>query len=165
MGRQRWLGFLAIGLGVLALFSALSHRGGERNVRVERHQAAVAVPVAPAAPASQAAPQPPAAFAHRGGPHGWGGPGMHRGGHGGPGFLLDGLLKLAMIFVLTALGLRLLRGGRGSWGRPWRMAGPPWRHGPQPWQEYTPPPAPRQSEPAPPDEPPTGPQTGQTTRL
>jgi hypothetical protein len=175
MGRQRWLGFLAIGLGVLVILTMLPHRGWSHNVRYEvpRAVAIPAMPAAPVAPAPPVAPQPvPPAFVYGGGPwmhHGW----------GGPGFLINGLLKAAMIFFLVALGLRLLRGPRGPWGPPfWRHAGPGWRHGPPPWQEYAPPPPPaapagpppaQWQQPAQPTpvEPPTegGPQTGPTTRL
>src|SRR5688500_2092221 len=107
MGRQRWLGFLAIGLGVLALFAAMPRHGWDRHIRVETRPAGVAAPVAPAMP-----PQPGPFFDH-GGPRVWAAHRMHHGWHGGPGFLIDGLLKVAMIFVLTALGLRLLRGRHG----------------------------------------------------
>jgi hypothetical protein len=157
-GRQRWLGFLAIGLGVLALLTALPHRGWGQHVRVDVPPRVAAVPPAPAAP------QSPGAFFYEGRPHAWGGPWAHHGWHAGPGFLFDGLLKLAMIFFLTALGLRLLRGWRGPGGQTWRHAGPPWHHGPPPWQEYAPPP-PAPGQTARPPEPPAEPQTGPTTRL
>ena len=144
--RQRWLGYLAIGLGLLALITALQGPGRGHRIRIEGP--AVSMP----------APDVPRDFYRheRGGF--WGGPRMHHGEHGGPGFLLDNLLKLAMLFALTALGLRLLRGPGGPWGPPWRHRGPWWQHGapPPPWQEVPPTP------PAPPSDPP---HTGPTTRL
>ncbi len=150
--RQRWLGYLAIGLGLLALITALPRPGWGHRIRIEGP--AVSMPAPEAPPVAEA----PRGFYRHEGPGFWGGPPMHHGWHGGPGFLLDNLVKLAMLFVLTALGLRLLRGPGGPWGPPGRHAGPRWQHGgpPPPWQEVPPPP------PAPPSDPP---HTGPTTRL
>lgn len=136
--RQQWLGYVAIGIGMLALLVALGGRGDERRMmrgeygyggweRSAPPMQVAPVPAQPQAPA--AAPQAPRmeeeyGFRHQGGPpwmmgrqgDGWGD--GHPGMFFGPGMLLGGLAKLALIFLLFSLGLRFLRGRRGPHGGP-----------------------------------------------
>ena len=145
--RSNWLGYVAIGLGVLALMLALGDRGRAERVTIWGPGIEVAPPAAvapaPAAPRAQQAPDVQPAVPPHGlegreffwkhreahGRHfgpGWGG----RFGHGpfwGPlgfiGELVSGLVKGLAALALILLGLRLLRRRRdGGQGGP---AGPP----------------------------------------
>lgn len=165
---SRKLSWIAIALGGLALFVALSGRMEARGGRFSgpqgynRPSAFQAAPVAPVAP-DQVGPQgqfdPRGQFGPRGGfgprdqagPGGQFGPrggfeGQMRGGprHGFPFFLLPfmlfgGLIKLAFVALLVVLGLRLIRGGRGPWGRGGGRG--PWGHGPDSPPNDQPPPS------------------------
>ena len=174
--RESWLGYLAVGLGVLALVVALAgHGGGPRVVtvpggetgeRVIQEELRAEIPPVPTVPPPPAAPLPPEL---RGGDaEGWGrqfesrlgrGPsGAHHHGPGGwgPFGLLRGLLKFAAAGLLITLGLRLLRG--------------PWHHGPHPGfagpgMPPGPPPAPPAPPPANPQQMSTPPEPGEPTYL
>jgi len=135
----RKLGWIAIALGGLALFVALSGRmqshGGSYN-GPQGYNGPPAYQAGPGAP-GQFGPQgqfdPRGQFGPRdqAGPRGQFGPHdrfegrMHWGGprHGFPFFflpfiLIGGLLRIAFVVLLVWLGLRLIRGGgRGPWGR------------------------------------------------
>ena len=137
--RQQWLGYVAIGLGMLALLVALGGRGGGPQImrgdygygeweRAVPPVQVAPVPVQPPAPAAVPQAQrmpmheeftfrhregPPAAMGRQGG-WGHGHPGMFF----GPGMVLDKLAKLALICLLFALGLRFLRGHQGPHGGP-----------------------------------------------
>jgi hypothetical protein len=156
---SRKLSWIAIALGGLALFVALSGRmqshGGRFNGPQDysRPPAYQAVPSAPGDPRGQFDPRgqvgPQGQFDPRGqvGPrHGfegrshWGGP-----PHGFPFFflpfmLIGGLMKIAFVVLLVWLGLRLIRGGgRGPWSRGPGGQGP-WGRGPdsQPGEQNPP---------------------------
>ena len=134
--RERWLGYVAVGLGALALLAALN--GGSTSYITVEAPRAVSVPQG--APAPTAVPpqqlmpaqpplpvQPPPFFWRehgarphieehfqyhwRGGPgSGWGWPfgGLFASGQ----HVASTLLRFAVAFFLLMLGLRLLRGGR-----------------------------------------------------
>jgi hypothetical protein len=152
---SRKLSWIAIALGGLALFVALSGRMQSHGARFSEPQGFNRPP------AYQAAPSAPGQFDPRGqdGPHGqfdprgqvgprhgfegrrnWGGP-----PHGFPFFflpfmLIGGLMKIAFVVLLVWLGLRLIRGGgRGPWGRGPGGQGP-WGRGPdsQPGEQNPP---------------------------
>jgi hypothetical protein len=121
--RQSWMGYIAIGLGLLALVVALGGRGfgpWERGpiYGFQTRERVVQPPVVPAVP------EAPRAENHgfrQHGPFG-GARGYHHDGWGfGPGMLLfglgrllDTLVKLALLGLLLALGLRFLRGQQGG---------------------------------------------------
>ena len=141
----RKLGWIAIALGGLALFVAISGRmqsnGGRFNEPQGYYNGPQSYQAGPGAPGQfgpqgkfdprgQAGPQgqfdprdlagPQGQFGPRGGFEGrmhWGGP-----RHGFPFFflpfmLIGGLMRIAFVVLLVVLGLRLIRGGRGPWGR------------------------------------------------
>ena len=127
MGRRdTWLGYVAIGVGVLALLMSLG--GGFRGSRVALHapygggweQSAPA----PGVPEDQLfCRRGPGACAPHVGPGG--GPGMmwqRHDYHGGFGFfgmiwwLLSSLVKLGLAILAILVGLRFLRGRGGSGG-------------------------------------------------
>ncbi len=140
--RGNLLGYVAIGLGALALIVALAGLGGPQ-VSIQVPWAGVSpaeVPAAPAAPQAPAPPLEPARpegkrlFRHElerewrfhgrapWGEHGWGhGPGLFAGRHGpgwfmGPFMFLGDLIKLGLALLAAILGLRLLRGRGGPGG-------------------------------------------------
>ena len=153
---SRKLSWIAIALSGLALFVAISGRmhanvgsfGGPMGYYgPQNFQAAPGAPdqFGPQGkfdprgqfgPGNQVGPQnqdgPRGRFGPQGRPEGrmqWGGP-----RHGFPFFflpfmLIGGLIKLVFVGLLIWLGIRLIRGGRGPWGR-----GPgghgPWGRGP-----------------------------------
>ena len=113
----RKLGWIAIALGGLALFVALSGRmhsnGGSFNGPQGYYNGPQTYQAGPGAP-GQFGPQGRAEGRMR-----WGGP-----RHGFPFFflpfiLIGGLMRIAFVVLLVWLGLRLIRGGggRGPWGR------------------------------------------------
>jgi hypothetical protein len=130
---NRRMGWIAIGLGVLALFIAISGRADSRPVLqmawgYDRQQDYVAPQAPPAVQQAPVAPQAPM-FRDRWQDRGeWG----FSHGHGPwffmPFFFLGGLLKLLFFGALIALAFRFFRGrGHSPWGR-----GPghgPWGHG------------------------------------
>lgn len=140
--RGNRLGFLAVGLGLLALLVALSNRSSAPQVSIQVPQAPAAVaPAAPqAAPAAPAAPGPE--FGHK---RGW----QDRAGYGPRGnwdhqskfyggrhhrsgpFFLGGLLRTLLGLGLIGLGLWWLRSrrGPGGWGGPGGPGGPGGRRG------------------------------------
>ncbi len=153
----RKLGWIAIALGGLALFVALSGHMQSNRGRFYGPQGYNGPPAYQAGPGApgQAGPQgqfdPRGQFGPQGqfdprdqaGPRGqlgprdgfegrmrWGGP--H---HGFPFFflpfiLIGGLMRIAFVVLLVWLGLRLIRGGgRGPWGRGPGGRGP-WGRGP-----------------------------------
>jgi hypothetical protein len=137
----RKLGWIAIALGGLALFVALSGRmqsHGGRYFGPHAYQAGPGAqgqadpkgqfdPRGQFSPQDQAGPRGQFSPQDQAGPRGqfegrrhWGG-GPH---HGFPFFffpfmLIGGLMKIAFVVLLVWLGLRLIRGGggRGPWGR------------------------------------------------
>ncbi len=164
----RKLGWIAVALGGLALFVAISGRmhsndgryngpqgyyNGPQNFQAGPGMHGQAGPQGQFDPRGQFGPGdqagPRGQFDPRGqfgpgdqaGPRGqfgprngfagrmrWGGP--H---HGFPFFflpfmLIGGLMKIAFVVLLVGLGLRLIRGGRGPWGRGPGGRGP-WEHG------------------------------------
>ncbi|HSH79431.1 MAG TPA: hypothetical protein VLA19_12990 [Herpetosiphonaceae bacterium] len=159
MAGKRWLGYVAVGLGALALLAALNGRSGS-YIAVEVPSAPPFAPVPtvvlprmpepplmPARPPELVVPRDFSGFHHgpgariereleyvwRGNVHsGWGWP---FGGIFGAGrWVMDGLLRFALAFLLIALGLRFLRGRRGGSGTsssspddapPTPMGGPP----------------------------------------
>ena len=151
------LSWIAIALGGLALFVALSGRmqshggrfsGPQGYNRPPAYQAAPEAPNTPPGqfdPRGQVGPQDQAGPRGRFGPHDGFGPrdgfeGQMRGDgprHGFPFFFLPfmlfgGLIKIAFVVLLVWLGLRLIHGGgRGPWSRG------PGGHGP--WSDQTPP--------------------------
>jgi hypothetical protein len=155
---SRRLGWIAIALGGLALFVALSGRMQPSWGHYQGPQAYQAGPGAQGQFGSGQQVGPQGKFGPRGqfgsdqqvGPQDQAGPrgpfGMHDqfegrrhwgGGprHGFPLFLLPfmligGLLKLVFVALLIWLGLRLIRGGRGPWGRGPGGRGP-WNRGDQ----------------------------------
>src|SRR6266511_2631858 len=124
----RKLGWIAIALGGLALFVALSGRMQSHGMRFNEPQGYNRPPAFQAGPGAPGQSGPQGQFGPRDqvGPRGgfegrmrWGGP--H---HGFPFFFLPfilfgGLMKIAFVVLLVWLGLRLIRGGggRGPWGR------------------------------------------------
>lgn len=131
--RQQWLGYVAIGLGMLALLVALGGRGGGSWMMRgdhgygERERAVAPVQVAPAPDQPQAPRmEEESNDRHQGGPpwamdregdereFEWSHPGMFF----WPGLVLDKLAKLALIILLFTLGLRFMRGRRGPHGGP-----------------------------------------------
>lgn len=117
---NRRLGWIAVGLGVLSLFLAISGRADSRHTPYMMGYGPQSRYVAPAAP--EVAPQAPQAppMYH----DGWQGQGRGDWGHGrgmmffGPFIFLGGLLKLLFFGGLFFLALRFLRGRRhGPWGR------------------------------------------------
>lgn len=154
--RGNRLGFVAVGLGLLALIIAFSHHSGGRQVSIQ-------VPPAPVAAAPDVPPVAPVAPRAEGGPrHDWQqrgpfGPGPgERGEWGrrgerhhafGPHFFVARLLRTLIGLSLIGLGLWWLRnrrggrgdrggrggpggwGGRGGRGR-WRGPGPEYQSGP-----------------------------------
>ena len=147
---SRKLSWIAIALGGLALFVALRGQMHSQAGRFDGPQGYNWPPAAQTAPRAPDQFGPQGRFDPRGqfgpsdqaGPRGQVGP---RGGFegrmrwGGPphGFrffllpfmLIGGLIKLAFVVLLVWLGLRLIRGGRGPWGRGPGGRGP-WGHGP-----------------------------------
>jgi len=151
----RKLGWIAIALGGLALFVALSGRMQSQGGRFNGPQGYYGPQNFQAGPGMQGQVSPQGQFDPRGqvGPQGqfdprgqvgpqdqagprtgfegrmrWGGP-----RHGFPFFflpfmLIGGLMRIAFVVLLVWLGLRLIRGGggRGPWGR----GGGPWGRGP-----------------------------------
>jgi hypothetical protein len=135
----RKLGWIAIALGGLALFVALSGRmqshGGRYYGPHDYHAGPGAQgqfdPRGQFGPQDQAGPREQFGPQDQAGPRGKFGPRdgfegrMHWGGprHGFPFFflpfmLLGGLMRIAFVVLLVWLGLRLIRGGgRGPWGR------------------------------------------------
>jgi hypothetical protein len=136
----RKLGWIAIALGGLALFVALSGRMQSHGGRYNGPQGYQAGPGAQGqfdprgqfGPQDQAGPRGQFGPQDQAGPRGKFGPRdgfegrMHWGGphHGFPFFflpfmLLGGLMRIAFVVLLVWLGLRLIRGGggRGPWGR------------------------------------------------
>ena len=153
---SRKLSWIAIALGGLALFVALSGRMQSHSERFSgpqgynRPPAFQAGPEAPSAAQGQFDPRGQFGPRDQDGPRGQVGPRhgfegrSHWGGppHGFPFFflpfmLIGGLMKLAFVVLLVWLGLRLIRGGggRGPWGRgPDSRPGeqnPPSRPGPE----------------------------------
>lgn len=164
--RESWLGYLAIGLGVLALLVALHGQTAPQvSIQVpwagaQQVPAAPAPPAAPPAPAEPARPEGPRAFRReleqelrfRGpGPwheHGWGHVHGPFAGGFGPGLFfwpfmfLGGLIKLGLALLAVMLGLRLLRGRRGPWSGWHRHPGgnePHTHRPPEPPEAPTPP--------------------------
>lgn len=159
---SRKLSWVAIALGGLALFVALSGRMQSHSGRFNGPQDYRVGPGAQGQfdPRGQAGPQgqfdPHGQVGPQGqfnpheqvGPHGgfegqmrWGGP-----RHGFPFFFLPfmlfgGLIKIAFVVLLVWLGLRLIRGGggRGPWGRGGGRG--PWGHGPDSQPNDQPPPS------------------------
>ena len=155
---SRKLGWIAIALGGLALFVALSGRmhsnserfngpqgyyNGPQNFQAGPGMQGQFDPRGQFGPDDQAGPRgqfgPQGKIDPRGqfGPrHGFEGR-MHWGGprHGFPFFflpfmLIGGLMRIAFVVLLVWLGLRLIRGGgRGPWGRGPGGRGP-WSRGP-----------------------------------
>jgi hypothetical protein len=154
----RRLGWIAIALGGLALFVALSGRMQPSWGRYSGPQGAFGPQAYQAGPRGQLGPDaqvgPQGQFGPRGqfgpwdqaGPRGQFGPreqfevrkhwGGHR--HGFPFFffpfmLIGGLLKLLFVGLLIWLGLRLIRGGGpgGPWGRGPSNQDPPSKPGPE----------------------------------
>jgi hypothetical protein len=149
---SRKLSWIAIALGGLALFVALSGRMQSQSVRFNGPQGYNWPPAFQAGPGAPGQSGPQGQFDPRGqvgpqdqaGPRGqfgprdgfegrmrWGGP-----PHGFPFFFLPfilfgGLMKIAFVVLLIWLGLRLIRGGggRGPWGRGGGGRGP-WGRGP-----------------------------------
>jgi len=144
----RKLGWIAIALGGLALFVALSGHMQSNRGRFYGPQTYQAGPGAQgqAGPQGQFDPRGQFDQQNQAGPRGqfgpqgraegrmpWGGP-----RHGFPFFflpfmLIGGLMRIAFVVLLVWLGLRLIRGGgRGPWGRgpggrgPWGRG--PWEH-------------------------------------
>ncbi len=139
--RERWLGYVAVGLGALALLAALNGRSGS-YIAVEVPSAPPFAPVPtvvlprmpepplmPARPPELAVPRDFSWFHHGPGTRiekeleyawrsnvhsGWGWPfgGIFAAGR----WVMDGLLRFALAFFLIALGLRFLRGRRGGSG-------------------------------------------------
>jgi hypothetical protein len=157
-GNGRRLGWIAIALGGLALFVALSGRAEQRRMQYSWQQSY-------GPPAYQSVPGPQGQVGPQGpfGPQGQFGPqqGRHEfemrrppfgGGprRGFPGMffllpfmLIGGLLKLVFVVLLIWLGLRLIK-GRG-FGRPWGRG--PWGHGPSEHGEQRPPDRPGPEQP------------------
>ena len=155
---SRKLSWIAIALGGLALFVALSGRMQSQSMRFNGPQGYNRPPAFQAGPDAPGQSGPQGQFDPRGqvgpqdqagprdqfgprdqvGPRGgfegrmrWGGP-----PHGFPFFFLPfilfgGLMKIAFVVLLVWLGLRLIRGGggRGPWGRGPGDRGP-WGRGP-----------------------------------
>ena len=138
--RGNVLGYVAIGLGALALVVALLGGPSRSQVSIQVPWVAEA-PVAPEDPAARAAPVPPIQPARPEGPgifkheleqewrfHGHGpwsanGWGQFAGWHGPglfmwPFMFLGSLIKLGLALLAIMLGLRLLRGRRGPGGAP-----------------------------------------------
>ena len=166
----RKLGWIAIALGGLALFVALSghmqmsrarfsgpqsYGNGPQNFQAGPGAPGQFGPQGQFDPRGQAGPRdqmgPRGGFGPRDqmGPRGgfqgrmgWGGP-----RHGFPFFflpfmLIGGLMRIAFVVLLVWLGLRLIRGGRGPWGRgggrgPWGRG--PWDQGQGPRGDQDPP--------------------------
>ena len=153
--RDGWLGYVAIGLGVLALVVALTGRPGRSSVSF---QVPYAQPVAPAAPAAPVIPEElrrgrsmPEGRFHREheqrwfdrgpGPDfhiapafGWGG---HHHGPFGIFGMIGHLARLGLVLLLLLLGLKLLRdwrgpGNSGGGGNPPPTAPPSELGGPEP---------------------------------
>ena len=187
---SRKLGWIAIALGGLALFVALSGRmqqmhGGRFGGPQGYYDGPQNFQAGPGAqgqfgpqgkfdrrgqfgPGDQAGPQgqfgpqgnvdPRGQFGPRGGFEGrrrWGGP-----RHGFPFFflpfmLIGGLMKIAFVVLLVWLGLRLIRGGRGPWGRGPGGRGP-WGRRPDSHSDQDPPSKPGPEQP---------PYTGETQQM
>ncbi|MBA3943740.1 MAG: hypothetical protein H0X37_04170 [Herpetosiphonaceae bacterium] len=185
--RQGLLGYLAVGLGVVALIVALGGRfsGGEMHSRyrggndpqlAQREQApvtqATAVPQAPTAPQAQgqSAPQGNGRHGHGsrdaqsqyGGERSQGDRGEFRGDHRGPFGFLSGIFPLLAALVVMGVGFRLFSGGRRGRGGPWQ--GGPGQHGHGPWGQ---PQQGQPQQPAPQTPPPPSPtpHTGDTRRF
>jgi hypothetical protein len=174
----RKLGWIAIALGGLALFVALSGRmhsnGGSFNGPQGYYNGPQTYQAGPGAPGQfgpqgkvdprgQFGPQgkvdPRGQFGPRDGFEGrmrWGGP-----RHGFPFFflpfmLIGGLIRIAFVVLLVWLGLRLIRGGgRGPWGRGPGGRGP-WGRGPDSHGDQDPPSKPGPEQP---------PYTGETQQM
>ena len=128
--RGSWLGYIAVGIGVLALVVALMGRPGWQQVVVQAPPEPVppveaARPVVPAEPVAPGRPLPEGG-SWRHDEHHWRGhgPGFAFGGganwrphHYGPFGWLFGLVgdlvKLGLALLLIVAGVRLLRGWRG----------------------------------------------------
>ena len=172
----RKLGWIAIALGGLALFVALSGRMhsnggfngpqgyyGPQNFQAGPGAPGQAGPQGQFDPRGQFGPRDQAGPRGQFGPHDgsegrmrWGGP--H---HGFPFFflpfmLIGGLMRIAFVVLLVWLGLRLIRGGgRGPWGRGPGGRGP-WGRGPDSQGEQDPPSKPGPEQP---------PYTGETQQM
>jgi hypothetical protein len=174
----RKLGWIAIALGGLALFVALSGRmhsnGGSFNgpQGYNGPQTYQAGPGAPGQFGPQGKFDPRGQFdqQNQAGPRGQFGPqgraeGQMRWGgprHGFPFFflpfmLIGGLMRIAFVVLLVWLGLRLIRGGggRGPWGRGPGGRGP-WGRGPDSHGDQDPPSKPGPEQP---------PYTGETQQM
>src|SRR4051794_10030596 len=149
---SRKLGWIAIALGGLALFVALSGRMQQMHtVRFDGPQGFNGPQSYQAGPGAPGQFGPQGQFDPRGqfgqqdqarprgqfGPQGraegrmdWGGPRHHFPFFFLPFILIGGLIRIAFVVLLIWLGLRLIRGGgRGPWGRGPGGRGP-WGRGP-----------------------------------
>jgi len=172
----RRLGWIAIALGGLALFVALSGHMQSNWGRFSGPQGAYGPPAFQAGPGAQDQSGPQGMFGRRGqfGPQGQAGPWNQAGPQGqfegqrhwggGPrrGFpffflpfiLIGGLMRIAFVVLLIWLGIRLIRGG-GPWGRGPGGRGP-WGRGPGERGDQDPPSRPGPEQP---------PYTGETQQM